>query len=179
MTSQISPMQYASRAGIVLGLYFVLKYFALMFSIVYMELALVYFIATLLVPLVAYRLVRGYRQAIVPTGAFSFAQAWSFGTLTFFFASIIVLLPHYIYYSRVLPMQFPILEEQMNSFFAQQPEVYRLYRELLSGAEPIEVVRKTLLTGSVFHRLFFDLANNVFWGSIISLVNAVILSRRS
>lgn len=178
-TQPTTPMQYASRAGMILGIYFVLKYFAMMYWIPYMSLSLVYFFATLLVPVVAYRLTRSYRQSVAPTGVFSFARAWSFGTLTFFFASIIVLIPHYIYYTRLLPDQFPLLEGYMNTFFSQQPEIYRTYKDLLGGAEPVEVIRQTMLGTSIAARLFSDVANNVFWGTILSLINAALLSRRA
>lgn len=178
-TGPISPIKYASRAGILLGGYFVLKYLALMYWIPNMELALVYFITTLLVPVIAYRLMRTYRQSVAPMGSFRFTQAWSFGTLTFFFASIIVLVPHYIYYTRMLPEQFPLLEETLRSYFSQEPAVYQVYRDLLRGAEPIQVIREMMLGLPVSERLISDIANNVFCGAIVSLINAGLLSRRA
>lgn len=183
---QHAPMQqpqsptllYASRAGIVFGLYFAIKYLALMYMIPHPGLSLAFLLGTLFVPFLAYRLTKSYREIIAPVGDFSFRDGWVFGVLIYLFASIVVLIPHYIFYTRLLPEQFPILAEKLSEIYAQLPEIYQQH-QLLLGGEPLEIMTEQMQQLPVGRMLVADVLNNVFLGSLLSLINAALLRRKA
>lgn len=172
-----TPLRHAARAGLILGLYFVFKYFLLMYTPSMPVLGIIYLFATLAVPFVAYRLTASYRALFPERIGFPISIGWSHGVMLYAFASILVLPSHYYFYTSALPSQIPALEELMQQSYSQSPDMKPLLISLYGG-EPIEMLRNWLSSLNVFSRLWSDFGTNVFWGSILSLVNALILRRK-
>lgn len=171
------PIQHAARAGMILGLYMAIKYLAFMYTLTYPLLGIVYFVATLALPLIAYLLTKSYRNLFPADRAFPFALAWAHSVQVYVFGAIIALLPQYLFYSDVLHTQLPILEKQMNMLFAQNPNMRELFTQMM-GDEPIVAIRSVLTSQSVWLSLWNEFSFTVFWGGIFSLVIATILRRK-
>lgn len=172
-----TPMRHAARAALVLGLFMCVRFAMYMYMLTMPVLALGYLLMTLAVPFVAYRLTRSYRDMLPSQIGFPVPIAWSHGTLLFFFASILLLLPYYYYYSVALPEQIPVFEAQMAHLYAQAPEL-RAAVEQAFGGSPVALLRTLLAQNSIGSLLWSGLGTTLFFGSIVSLINAFILRRR-
>lgn len=170
-------MRHAARAGLLLGLYFVLKYFCLMYAFSMPGLILLYIVATLLVPVLAYRLTRQYRALIPAQYGFPMSLAWAHGVQLYAFASLVVLIPHYIFYTSILPDQLPAMEALLKDSMAQDPQMRALVEGMLQGQLPTDIIRSFLSETSTFAKLWNDLGNNLMAGCVLSLINALILRR--
>lgn len=171
-------MQHAARAGQLLGLLFVIKYFFMMYSMEVPVLSLFFGIGTIAVPFVAYRLTRSYRDLLPADSPFPLSIAWAHGVFLYLFATLIVLIPHYYFYTSVFPEQIPVLEARMQEALTQAPQNRVFVEQLLGGQTIGEVLRSWLVSTSTFEKLWRDFSTNLFWGSIFSLINALILRRR-
>lgn len=175
---QLMPTIDAARAGVVLGLYFAVKYLCLMYGLYFPLLYLIFFIATLAVPFVAYRMTKGYGARLAQVGyMINFRMAWAHGTMLYFFASIILLLPQYMFFTRMYPEQIQMLQELLQARYAEMPGLEGTLHSLY-GVDPIEVLRESLQI-PIFNRLLSSLSNNVVVGAILSLINAAIISRKA
>lgn len=148
-----------------------------MYGIHFPLLYVVFFVATLAVPFVAYRLTRSYGVRLRQSGyTLSYGMAWSHGAMLYLFASIILLLPQYMFYSRMLPEQLQILEGMMSAQYAQTPTLKDMMTQLY-GMDPLELF-KQILSIPVANRLISSLSNNVLVGALLSLINAYLLTRK-
>lgn len=171
-------MQHAARAGQLLGLLFIIKYFFVMYSIEVPALSLLFAVGTVAVPFVAYRLTRSYRDLLPERTPFPLAIAWAHGVFLYLFATLLVLIPHYIFYTSVLPEQISVLETRMQEVYAQAPQNQAVMEQLLGGQTIGEVLRSWLVGTSIFEKLWRDFSNNLFWGAIFSFINALLLRRK-
>lgn len=171
-------MRHAARVGIMLGLLFIIKYICLMYSLTVPALAFLYAIGTAAVPFVAYRLTRSYRELIPASIGFPLPIAWAHGVFLYLFASLLVMLPHYIFYTDLLPSQLPALELRLQAEYREVPQMKALVEQMLGGNSPIEVIKLWLSSTSTASKLWNDFSSNLFWGSLLSLLNAFILRRR-
>lgn len=176
-TRDLLPSTHAARAGVGLGLYFMLKYTCIMYALEYPMLIFVFILATIAVPFVAYRLTLDYGTRLGQAGVqLNFRLAWSHGTMLYFFASIMLLLPQYLFFTRILPEQIPLLEEMSRQMYEQAPGAKEMLLQIY-GAEPADMLRESLQT-PILARLIGSLSNNVLVGALLSLINAAILSRK-
>lgn len=171
-------MQHAARAGQLLGLLFVVKYFFMMYSMEVPVLLLLFVLGTIAVPFVAYRLTRSYRDLLPEESPFPLSIAWAHGVFLYLFATLIVLIPHYFFYTSVFPEQIPILDARIQEALAQAPQNRAFIEQFLGGQTVGEVLQGWLASTSTFEKLWRDFSTNLFWGSIFSLINALILRRR-
>ena len=164
---QNSSNIYAAAAtyGLLFGGYWVVKYIFLMCAFSAPLLGLLYLPLTLAVPFVAYYLGKRYRDHR-DDRRISFAQAWLFGSLLYFFAAILVSLPHFYFYQTILPQHMPVMLEQMEEVLRPviDPNTWDQMKYALTATEPIK-------------RVVNDLWSNVVWGVIFSLPVAAILRR--
>lgn len=177
LTQIPSPLRHAARAALVLGLFMCVRFMTYMYILSMPMLSLVYLALTVAVPVVAFRLTRTYRTLFPERIGFPTAVAWSHGTMLFFFASILLLIPYYIYYTSVLPSQIPVLETQLNEIYRTTPEMRSLLESSFGGS-PVEMLKTFLATNSIGRLLWSDFGMNLFFGSIIALINAFILRRK-
>lgn len=174
----LTPMRHATKMGLYLGLFFIAKYLCVMYTLEYPLLFLVYLVATLAVPFIAYRYTRLYRDSFPERIGFPMLVAWSHGLYLYLFATILVLIPHYIYYSAILPEQIVYIERSFTEAYAQNPKLQELFAPLFGGLSVGEYLRQWLAETSVGRMLWSDFSTNIFFGSILSLINAAILRRK-
>ena len=75
-----------------------------MFSLQMPLLSSLYWGMTIMVPYIAYRFTKRYREQL--GGQIGFFHAWQFGILLYFFAALIVSLAHYGFYRYIAPDDF-------------------------------------------------------------------------
>ena len=91
----------AMNYGFVMGIYWVIKYVFFILGFSHPTANIVYWSLSCLVPYIAYKMTRRYRENI--GGKLGFFHAWQFGVLLYFFAAILVSLEHYLFYRFVAP----------------------------------------------------------------------------
>ncbi len=170
-------MQHAARAGQMLGLLFIVKYFCLMYSLEVPGLLYLFVFGTVAVPFVAYRLTRSYRDALPAEAPFPVMIAWAHGVFLYLFATLLVLIPHYLFYTDVFPEQIPLLEARLEEAYLGDPRRKIMMDRLLGGQGLGDFLRGWLASTSTFEKLWRDFSVNLFWGSLLSLVNALFLRR--
>lgn len=171
-----TPIKYAAQSGLILGGYMVLCYSFWMFTPSYPLLIFPYIISLLLTPLVSFIQTRNYRDKVRGGKPFPFALAWAYGTQSFIFASIVLMLPAYIYYAKALPSQLPALETLLQEVYRQSPEVKGIFRQMYGG-DPIDVLYNWLGNSSVWLNVWNTFSTSIFLGALASIVNALILKR--
>ncbi len=172
-----TPLRHAASAGILLGLFFALKFLCVMYSIEYPLLIFPFIIGTLFVPFIAYSLTRAYREIYFQGKEFKFSIAWVHGTWLYLFATIIMLLPVYIFFTRVLPDALPQLQQYFEETYTQMPQLKE--QALRSfGQDPISLISKYTSSEYILDNLLSCLNRNFITGALLSLINAAILQRK-
>lgn len=154
-------LKSAMHYGLILGIYWVIKYLFLIFSISIPALSLIYVGCTLAVPFIAYVLTKRYRLDI--GGKISFFHAWRFGTMMYFFAALLVSVEHYLYFQFVSPEFLTNAMEQLSSFL----------KESQVSTEVVEAVGKVNM--SPIHMAIQGVFNNIFYGIVLSIPVAAFL----
>ncbi len=172
-----TPLRHAASSGIFLGLFFALKYLCFMYSLEYPLLIFPFIIGTLLVPFFAFSFTRLYRELYFQNKPFKFSVAWVHGTWLYLFSTIIMLLPVYMFYSRVLPDALPILKQSFEEAYALAPQ---LKEQLFNafGEDPMSVIAKYTSSEYMLDNLLSCLNRNFIAGALLSLINAAILQRK-
>ncbi|MCD7937768.1 MAG: DUF4199 domain-containing protein [Tannerellaceae bacterium] len=161
-----SLTQFAMRTGFMLGLFWVFRYLLFMFG---SQSFLISGIYSLLMPLTlvfAYFFTRQYRETL--DGKIRFGKAWRFGVMLYFFAALIVCLPHYIYYAYINPNYLSDAIDLMKEFMEGM--------EL--GPEAAEMMNNLQAPAPIVMTLY-DILSNVIYGMIFSLPVAAIVSMGS
>lgn len=151
--------------GLVMGIYWVVKYIFNMFSPYYPSLIVVYWGMSLLVPYIGYVLTKRYRDDL--GGSISFSQAWRFGVLLYFFAALIVSVMHYIFYRFVAPPDY------MANAVSQTIESLKQMQVESQVIQSIET-----LNFSPIHLALQGILNNILYGIIFSIPVAGLLCRK-
>lgn len=156
---------HAAKSGLVFGLFWIIKYLCV-FGIFRMPLfmGLIYMGLTIYVPFMAYSLTKKYRDSL-SSERFSFSHGWLFGILLYFFASILVTIPHFIFYSYILPSNLPQILDQMRSVGFDKT----LLRAIETSMNEISPIKRAL----------GDISNNTIWGIVFSLPVAILLKRNA
>lgn len=156
----------AMTYGFSLGIYWVVKYLFLIFSIQMPGLSIVYVAMTLAVPFIAYFLTKRYKSDI--GGAISFFHAWRFGTMLYFFAALIVSLIHFVFFQFFAPQDF---------LYNATKQMVDLLKNSQMDTEVIESISKMNI--SPIQMAIQGIFNNVFYGIILSIPVAAILCRNN
>lgn len=175
-TSKQPQVMGTAAAGIRLGLYLVFSYVLWMYIPSIPFLSFLYLIALLFTPFVSYKLTKAFRDAYPKELPFPALLAWSYGTQTFFFAGIVLMLPCYYYFTQALPSQMPLLDRVTQEIIKQNPEVGTMFQQLYGG-NPVDKLYQWLGSTSVWSYLWTSFSMTVFLGGIVSLINAFILRR--
>lgn len=166
-----SIARYAMEYGVYFGLYLIVKFVLMTFSLNNFIANFFSEILLIAIPFVLYYIMRHYKKQ--EGGKVNFSQLWMFGIFLFFFASLLSGVAEYIYYRYINPT---FIEMQMSAVLdliehmtqTQESEMLQIMREGLAkgGApSPIEMVFQTIWA-------------NVFLGSLLSIIIALIVSRK-
>lgn len=156
----------AMTYGLILGIYWVVKYIFFIFSVSFHALNLVYWSLTFAVPFIAYQMTKRYQQDIGER--ISFFHAWRFGTMLYFFAALIVSLEHFVFYQFIAPPDF--IANAIGQLTAALQES-QVNSEMLDSLGKIRI--------SPIHMAIQGIFNNVFYGIILSIPVAALLSRNN
>ena len=159
-------MKSAMAYGLIMGIYWVVKYVFFIFSLSTPIFSLIYFLLTLAVPVIAYRMTKRYRQEI--GGKISFFHAWQFGILLYFFAALIVSIEYFIFYRYIAPPDFV---ENAISQLAITLKDSQFNNEMLDALEKIQT--------SPIHMTIQGIFNNIFYGIILSIPVAALLCKNN
>ena len=151
----------AMNYGFVMGIYWVIKYVFFILGFSHPTANIVYWSLSCLVPYIAYKMTRRYRENI--GGKLGFFHAWQFGVLLYFFAAILVSLEHYLFYRFVAPPDLLMrtvsdMEEALKESGASQT--------LLDAIKEIHVTPIQMAIQGIF--------NNVLYGIILSIPVALL-----
>ena len=151
----------AMNYGFVMGIYWVIKYVFFILGFSHPTANIVYWSLSCLVPYIAYKMTRRYRENI--GGKLGFFHAWQFGVLLYFFAAILVSLEHYLFYRFVAPPDLLVktvsdMEEALKESGASQA--------LLDAIKEIHVAPIQMAIQGIF--------NNVLYGIILSIPVALL-----
>lgn len=172
----MSPQRHAARMGLKLGGYLLLVYMSFMYIPSIPTLGLVCLIGLLATPIVAYKLGKSYRDYFPEEAPYPFALAWSHGVQMFLFAGIILLLPTYLYYTKVLPSQMPHIENMFSMAFTQSPALKQMFYTRYGG-NPIDQMYKILDHSALWLNLWSGFSTTIFLGAIVSVFTALVLRR--
>lgn len=178
ITIPVSPARHAAQMGLILGGYLSLMFVCVMYSIYFPLLSLLALVLLLGVPFVAYRLGRSFRNLFPPNAPYPFILAWSHSAQMFLFGGIVLLLPAYYYFTQELPRQIPIMEGIFAQMYKQSPEIKTMLRELY-GKDPMDLFRELIDRDGLWLRIWSTYSSTVFWGAMVSLINALFLKRKA
>lgn len=169
--SNLAMWNASMHIGTVLGVYYVLKFCLFPLGMKSGLLGMVFIVLTLLGPVLAYRLTRGFRRMSMPDASFaSLGQAWGFVFQLFLFASLLVSVAHYVYFAFI---DHGMLLAAYNTTLAQMAE---LAKE--SGAEGVamqtqlDAMKATVDMVAAMTPIQITmqlLVNNLFWGCLLGL----------
>ena len=151
----------AMNYGFVMGIYWVIKYVFFILGFSHPTANIVYWSLSCLVPYIAYKMTRRYRENI--GGKLGFFHAWQFGVLLYFFAAILVSLEHYLFYRFIAPPDLLMrtvsdMEEVLKESGASQT--------LLDAIKEIHVTPIQMAIQGIF--------NNLLYGIILSIPVALL-----
>ena len=152
--------------GFGMGCYWVFKYLFFMFSLQMPLLSSLYWGMTIMVPYIAYRFTKRYREQL--GGQIGFFHAWQFGILLYFFAALIVSLAHYGFYRYIAPDDFLTnsISEAVNLLQNSQID-----NQLIQSLQEVRITPIQMAIQGIF--------NNLFYGIIFSIPVAALLCRNN
>ncbi|MDR1981126.1 MAG: DUF4199 domain-containing protein [Tannerellaceae bacterium] len=151
--------------GLLLGLFWAVKYLTFMLGCTMPGWGIVYWILTPVTLVLAYVFTKTYKIRL--GGRIGFFHAWQFGVLLYFFAALIVSLEHYIFYQYIAPPDFIATSINRVMEMLAQADAGSRWREAMeqvSTPTPIGMAVQGVL-------------NNVFYGVIFSIPVAARLCR--
>ena len=169
--------QKSMSLGTLLGVYYIVKFCLFPLSLKSGVAGMLFIVLTLMVPVLAWRMVKRFQQTEMPEGM-PFLTAWTFALRMFFFASLLVAVAHYVYFAvfdngmlaqayaeNIATMRETSVEGVTDQLAWQnQLDVIEKTFESLAALKPIQLVMELLV-------------NNLFWGSIAALLIAIFTKR--
>jgi hypothetical protein len=153
--------------GLLLGLFWVIKYLSFMLGCTMLGWGIVYWLLTPVTLYLAYMFTKAYKIRL--GGQIGFFHAWQFGVLVYFFAALIVSLEHYVFYRYVAPPDY--IANSMN-------QVVELLKQADTGSRLKDAIEQ-MPTPTPILMAVQGIANNVFYGVIFSIPVAARLCRDS
>ena len=136
LDNENSVTSCAMRYGLILSLYFIIKFIVVTLSLNFQILNLVILIMTIEVPFMSFNLAKKYKHLNLETGV-TFLSMWMFVLLTFFYASLPEALITFVYLQYINPgflfAQISVFSE-LYSHMAQSSN-RTLFTDLLSSVE--------------------------------------------
>lgn len=176
ITLPISPARHAAQMGLILGAFHTIIYGMWMYTPSYPVLILPCCLGGLLSPVLAYRLGLRFRNLFPEDQPYPFIIAWAHMAQMYMFAGLILLLPMYFYLTQALPEQLPAIEAMLEQLYQQVPDSRTFLSQLYQG-DPMDAITRILSRDKLLSNLWAGFSSNVFWGAIVSLINALILKR--
>ena len=186
MSSQEQPsmINYAMNFGMVVGMYYILKFCLFPMSLRSTVAGMLFIGLTLVVPLLVYRLTRLYRDRYMG-GNVTFAHALAFAMLTMAFGSLLASVAHYIYFAFIDEgMMVGALEqsiEQMVALLSAENMPEGVAVQDVSIDDYITMLRTTVTQIEAMSPIDMTigmLSNNVSWSIIVALPVALFVSYR-
>jgi hypothetical protein len=150
--------------GLLLGIFWVIKYTFFILGTTHPAMGVVYWILSSLTIVFAYLFTKVYK--ILIGGRIGFFHAWQFGVLLYFFAALIVSLLHYVFYRYLAPAGY--IANMIDLAVEMVKEINPQAEEALAQMPAFTPIRLT----------FQGILNNVFYGIILSLPIATLLCRK-
>ena len=165
---KLTIQEGAMRYGTYMGIFWSLK-FVLFPSGMHMPLLLVlFFILTIAVPFVGYKMVRQYQERYIPEGM-TFSQAFLFTNLLYVFAGLFTSVFHYIYfrfldngliigtYQSTIEEFMTVATEEMKASLDQLQQTL----DLISSMTPLEITWQ-LLSQNIFNCMIIAVPTALF-----------------
>ena len=181
---QPSMMHYAMNFGLVVGVYYILKFCLFPMSLRSTAAGMLFIGLSLMVPLLVYRLTRIYRDRYM-SGSITFVHALAFTMLTMVFGSLLASVAHYVYFSYIDGgMMVGALEqsiEQISTLLSAENVPEGVVASDASIDEYITMLRTTMTQIEAMSPIDITmgmLSNNVSWSIIVALPVALFTSFR-
>lgn len=165
MENKDSLLKGAMFYGLLLGIFWAIKYVFLIIGSWYSGVGTIYLILSPLTLVFTYYMTKAYK--IISGGKISFFRAWQFGVLLYFFAALIVSLEHFAFYRHFAPPGF--IANSMD-------QVISLMRSMELNEQMKQIVDQ-MATPTPIQMTIQGIFNNVFYGIILSIPVAALLSR--
>ena len=137
-----------------------------MFSLQMPLLSSLYWGMTIMVPYIAYRCTKRYREQL--GGQIGVFHAWQFGILLYFFAALIVSLAHYGFYRYIAPDDFLANSISEAVSLLQNSQIDN---QLIQSLQEVRITPIQMAIQGIF--------NNLFYGIIFSIPVAALLCRNN
>ena len=182
-SGQPTMMNCAMNTGIVVGVYYIVKFCFFPLSLHSTMAALLFLGLTLVVPFLIYRLVRQYRERYCG-GTMAFSHAFAFSMLIMFFGSLLSAVAHYGYFAfvdngaRVGALVQSVEQLQgvdLSTIEGASADAVAQYNQYI---EMMELTTKQIQAMSPIDITIGMLSNNVSWSVVLSLPIALIVSSR-
>ncbi|MDR1403072.1 MAG: DUF4199 domain-containing protein [Tannerellaceae bacterium] len=151
--------------GLLLGIFWAIKYVFFILGTTVLSLMIVYWILTPLTLALAYIFTNTYK--FLTGGRISFFHGWQFGVLLYFFAALIVSLEHYVFYRHIASPDF---------ISSSMDQAVSLMKDWNLDAHVEEALDK-MATPTPIQMAIQGIFNNVFYGFILSIPVAALLCR--
>lgn len=165
--------RYAILFGTYLGLFWVFKFVFFPLGLSQPTFLMMFFWGlTIAGPLMGYHLVKLYRDRVLG-GRIGFIHAFTFSLFMYMYASLLVAVAHFVYFA-----------------FIDQGHVYNSYTQIISSLqvedasgieqykEQLQIILDALAQLKPIEITVEMLTNNLFFGSILSMVTALILKKK-
>lgn len=166
MEEKNSLLKWSMTYGLILGIYWGIKYIFFILSVSRPSFNMVYWILTIAVPFIAYYLTKKYKDEELD-GQISFFHAWRFGIMLYFFAALIVSLVHFVFYQYIASPDFIAHAYDQAINFLKNSQINTSVLESLSK----------LTVPSPIQMAIQGIFNNIFYGIVLSIPVALIVSR--
>lgn len=167
MEERSSLLKWAMTYGLILGIYWGIKYIFFILGVSYPMFNIVYWLLTLAVPFIAYYFTKKYKNEGL-NGSISFFHAWRYGIMLYFFAALIVSLVHFVFYQYIASPDF--IAQAYN-------QTINMLKETQMNTSMLESLSK-MTVPSPIQMAIQGIFNNIFYGIILSIPVALIVSRR-
>ena len=171
----IDLTQNAMRYGTGMGLFWIAKFFILLFGLFsgsYLLLALSYLIfllGTVSVPLIAFFMARRFRKRVCG-GFLRFGSAWMFVTFIYLFAALLAAVGHYAYFQFLdggafFQTLFSLANDSDLNAHPELKEMFAQSRDVFLSLTPIDITMQML-------------SSNILYGTLQALLIALFVARR-
>ena len=181
---QPSMMNYAMNFGLVVGMYYILKFCLFPMSLHSAVAGMLFIGLTLVVPLLVYRLTRLYQDRYMG-GNVTFSHALVFAMLTMAFGSLLASVAHYIYFAYIDGgMMVNALEqsiEQMAVLLSTENMPEEVAAQNVSIEDYITMLRTTMTQIKTMPPIDITigmLSSNMSWSIVVALPVALFASLR-
>lgn len=173
MTENKSTLQEAAmRYGTAMGIFWTLKFVLFPLGMNTPLLLILFFLLTLLVPVLGYRYARVYRDSQCG-GSIRFSQAFLFTTFMYMFAALFVTIAHYIYFryldNGLIVNTYQEMLHQMEAVatgdMKTSVEQFQQALDIIAGLSPLEITIQLI-------------TQNIFYCTLLALPTALLVARK-